>query len=84
MGGGGESSSSSPGKNRLSELLACPIGLKPGFLPIVELEEPAAVVDGRTPEEGDVDLRRGEGTLGGGIDLGFVSVCGRSGSPGKS
>ena len=54
LGGGGGVSSSSPGKNILSELLACPIGLKPAFFPDVELEvEPA----GRIPTDGEGDLR---------------------------
>ena len=69
---GGLSSSSSPGKNRLSELLAVPIGLKP-FLP-----EELPLVDFRISGErwvgGGDDLRCGDGAFGGGID-----VLGRSG-----
>lgn len=69
---GGLSSSSSPGKNRLSELLVGPIGLKP-FLPV----EPPLIdfrISGERCVGGGDSLRCGDGAFGGGID-----VLGRSG-----
>lgn len=70
---GGLSSSSSPGKNRLSELLAVPIGLKP-FLP-AELPLVDFRISGERCVGGGDNLRCGDGAFGGGID-----VLGRSGS----
>lgn len=69
---GGLSSSSSPGKNRLSELLAGPIGLKL-FLP-VELPLADFRISGERCVGGGDNLRCGDGAFGGGID-----VLGRSG-----